>query len=439
MLMIWIIFQILIMLGLTRLAGEYMERRNKPALVGEIMVGIILGPAILGYIILNGFHIETDVFKAGPEIKLLADVATFFLVFAAGMEFSFVTIKRYFSKSLIIAYMADLVAFFGGMAMGLILFGNEPHGFIIAFFLGTVFSLTALPVALRMLCDMKIEKTRFGMMLVTTAIFDDLLAMFLLALVVPLSKDSQLTAFHFLQIAAELAVFMVIVFAVDRFFRWRNEKFATYFAHYIRKMRSRQSEFAVILLFGLSFALLGEGLGLTYIIGAFYGGSLVNKRLVGERVFKNVTSQLNAITYGFFAPIFFVYIGLNFNITWEGSYLMRFAILALIFTGVAVVGKTIGGYLGAKFVNIKDNSSWGIGLGLNSRGIMGLIIASLGFSLGVIDEEIFSLLVLVSIITTMMTPYIIAWFMKRHPDVKHLEMSSEPTDEELDTPALSLD
>lgn len=432
--MIWIIFQILIMLGLTRLAGEYMERRNKPALVGEMMVGIILGPAVVGYIVLNWGHIETDVFKTGPEIKLLADVATFFLVFSAGMEFSFVTIKRYFFKSLVIAFMAFIVAFFCGMAMGLILFGNEPNAFIIAFFLGTVFSLTALPVALRMLCDMKMDKTRFGMILVTTAIFDDLLAMILLALVVPLSKDNQLTAFHFLLIAAELAVFMVIVFAVDRLFRWRNEKIATYFSHYIRKMHSNQSEFAVILLFGLSFALLGEGLGLTYIIGAFYGGALVSKRIVGERVYKNVTSQLNAITYGFFAPIFFVYIGLNFNITWEGPYVMRFTTLALIFTGVAILGTTIGGYLGAKFVNIKENSSWGLGLGLNSRGIMGLIIASLGYSLGVINAEIFSLLVVVSIITTMMTPYIISYYMKRHPDVKHLEMSSEPTDEELDAP-----
>ncbi len=400
-----IILLILLILGLSRLVGELMERFRQPALVGEITVGIVLGPAVLAFI------------SPSVELEVLAEVATFFIVFAAGIEFSLDQVKTRYFNAILTAFMANNVAFFSGFTVGM-LFGYSPK---VSFFIGTVFSLTALPVALRVLSDLKMDKTEFGRSVITIAIFDDLFSMFLIALVLPLSASQDVTFRTLFDISVKLAVFMAMIFAIRWFFRWRNERAAQYMMHYLRKLRSREAEFAVLLLMGLSFGLLGEYLGITWIIGAFYGGALIGENLVGERVYRKVNVISNSITYGLLAPIFFVYIGINFDVDLGRMSLPTFLMISVAFVAVAFLSKTVGAYIGARLAGVRRRSAEAIGLALNSRGLMGLVIAGFGMELGIISKTVFSLLVIVCMVTTLMTPFFLKRALSAHPEVGCLE------------------
>ena len=188
---------------------------------------------------------------------------------------------------------------------------------------------------------------------------------------------------------------------------------ARYVQHYIRKFRTREGEFAVIVLFGMALALLAESMGISFILGAFYGGVLIGERIVGERVYRKVKSTFSAVTFGFFAPLFFVYTGVNFYVPPALSW-GAFLLIVLIFIGVTMIGKTFGAYLGARFANIPKKSSIGIGIALNSRGLMELVIATYGLELGIIDHLIFATLISVSIFTTLISPIILSLYLRKH-------------------------
>ncbi len=402
-----IILVIILVLAFSRLMGELFERKRFPAVIGEVLVGIILGPMALNLI-------SPDI----PGFRVLVDIGLFFLVFTAGLEFSLATIRKSSSRAFPISFMGNNIAFFTGLMMALFLGYNVEVGI----FIGAAFSLTALPVALRILGDMKKENTEFGRIVITSAIYDDLFSMFLLGLVFSLSSPaSQITPWDVINISLRIFLFLGMILLIDRLLRWRCGLIARYIQHYIRKFRSREGEFAVVVLFGMALALLAEYIGISFILGAFYGGVLIGERIIGERVYRKIKTTFSAVTFGFFAPIFFVYTGLNFYLSGEAN-LPFISLIALVFFLVAMGGKMSGAYLGARLGNIPHRSSLGIGIALNSRGLMELIIATYGVELGIIDRVIFSLLTLVSITTTLLSPVLLAWYLQKHgKEVENLE------------------
>ncbi len=402
-----VILTILIILVFSRLVGELFERRSMPAVIGEVLVGILLGPMVLGWVSpdMEGF-------------RILVDIGLFFLVFTSGLEFSLTHIKGATKHALPISFMGNNIAFFAGMIMALLLGYNLEVGI----FIGAAFSLTALPVALRILGDMGKVKTPFGRTIVTSAIYDDLFSMFLLGLVFSIAQPgNEINITTFLVIALRIFLFLGIIYLISWVLRWRFGLIARYIQHYIRKFRSKEGEFAVIVLFGMALALLAEALGISFILGAFYGGVLIGERVVGERVYRKVKTTFSAVTFGFFAPIFFVYTGLNFYLLPDSGY-TYIVLLALAFVLVAIFGKGIGAYIGARLSGIPHRSSLGIGIALNSRGLMELIIATYGLELGIIDRGTFSLLALVSIVTTIISPIMLSRYLRKHgKEVENLE------------------
>ncbi len=394
-----IIVEIILILVLSRAFGEWCERKGQPAVIGELLVGIILGPAVLGWI--------------SPEtygLKVLADLGIFFLVFAAGLEFSLAHIRKFSVRAFPISFMGNNLAFFSGIYMALMLGYSLQTGI----FIGAGFSLTALAVTLRVLGDMRKDRTDFGQLVVTSAVYDDLFSMFILALVFSLaaSQNANISLSLMLVILIKIAIFLCIIFAIDRALRWKNEYPTNYIKHYIRKFHSREAEFTVVLLAGLLLAMLGEAMGISYIIGAFYSGVLIGERVIGERVYRKIHASMSAITFGFFAPIFFVYTGTHFIPLSEMTPWMWG--LAGIFVAVAFVGKTFGAYIGARLANVGRKSAWAAGIALNSRGIMQVVIATVGYEMGLINRTIFSLLVITSIATTLMTPSLLMRYLKKH-------------------------
>jgi len=412
--MIDLFLTLMFILVLSRIFGELMERRRLPVIVGEIVIGLILGPPVLGLI------------EPGPEFKVIVDLSLFFIIFTTGMEFSLDHVKRNIRRSLFISLMGNNIAFFGGIFIALVL------GFdiMVALFIGCVFSLTALPVALRILNDLGAEKTPLGRLVISSSIMDDLFSVILLSFILPLALTNDHSIWNVLLVISKMVFFLFIVFAINRFLQWRNETPSRFIMHYIRKFHSREAEFTIVLMVGLALAFLGELLGVTFIIGAFYAGAIIGENVIGRQAYQKVNSNLNTITFGFFGPLFFAYIGMNFidrNFWLESSIneTVLFLIFALLLIVLAFFSKAIGSYFGARLANIKKHSAQAVGLAMNSRGLMGLVIADIGYELNIIDKEILSLLIIMSIATTLMTPFFLKWFLKKNPSALELEKKPE--------------
>ncbi len=408
--MINIILMLLLILVLSRLLGELFERKRLPVIIGEILAGILIGPAALGLI------------EPGPEFNVIVNLALFFMIFTTGLEFSLSHVKRDIRPSLSIAFMGNGIAFLAGMSIA-IAFGYE---MVEALFISCVFSLTALPVALRVLMDLKLNNTRFGHLVISSSILDDLFSIILLSLIIPLALAETYDVQTLVGLVLKMAIFLLIIYLINRFFKWRNELPTHYIKHYIRKFHSREIEFTIILLVGLGLAFLGEIMGVTFIIGAFYAGAIISEKIVGEWVFKKTNSVLNTISFGFFGPLFFAYIGMNFirrEFWFESgtSEILLFLFIAVIFILFAFIGKAGGVYLGARLSKIKRKSAATVGMAMNARGLMGLVIAGYGFEMGIITDRTLSLLIIMSIVTTLMTPLLLKRKLKKDRTIKDLE------------------
>lgn len=400
---------ILILLITSRLAGELLERAGQPAMVGEVLVGIILGPSVLMVI--------------SPEmewLEVLVNLGLFFLVFLAGIEMSFANIRQHHKPAISIAITSFTFSFSCGVMLGYIF----KYDLMTSVIIGLVFSLSALPVAIRIFLDMGQLESRVGRLTIISAVIDDILAMIFLSLVISLAKyDGSETTASVIDIIITICivfVFITIIYLTDRLLAVRFGLPSMYIKHYIRKLRSREAQFAVILIFGLIIGVIGEFIGITFIIGAFYAGLLIDKKTIGEDVYNKTHNVLSHITSGFMAPIFFAYIGLLFNLRSIFNYSQPFShanMLALFFLVCAVLfatlGKALGSYLGARAAGIQHKESLAIGFGLNARGLMGLVIALVAYQKNLIDEQVFSILVAMSFITTLIAPIVLRNYFRK--------------------------
>jgi Kef-type K+ transport system membrane component KefB len=191
----------------------------------------------------------------------------------------------------------------------------------------------------------------------------------------------------------------------ERFIRSRNV------AERIQaKMKGKESIFAVVLLFVLAFASFSEVLGLHFVVGAFFGSMLLSHELLGRIKFQAIQKTASDITLGFLGPIFFAAIGLEFDAASLRDWKLVVAILMAAFAG-----KILGGYVGGRLAQLTSAESWAAGFGMNGRGIMELVIANIAFSNGFISRGLFTILVLMAVVTTFATPLLLKWAFSRMP------------------------
>ena len=164
-------------------------------------------------------------------------------------------------------------------------------------------------------------------------------------------------------------------------------------------LKGKESLFAIFFVFVLLFATITESLGFHFIIGAFFAAMLINENLVGKKHLESFHNTTNGLAMGFFFFFFFAGIGLEFNISSIQNYGLLIAIIL-----VSYFSKIFGGFIGGKIIGLNNKTSLTLGLGLNARGIMELVIANIAYKAGLIDSEIFSMLVIMGVLTTLSTP-----------------------------------
>jgi Kef-type K+ transport system membrane component KefB len=384
---------LLILLVLARLFGEIMERFKQPAMIGEILAGVLLGPTLLNFI------------HRTEELKVISELGVFLLVIIAGLEIHLdEIIKSMKGRNIVISIAAFFIPLISGYLVGNY-FGQDVMSTI---FIGLCVAITALPVSIRILMDLGKLNSPVGQKIISVAIFDDVIALTILGILLDL-KDveptfaniSQATVFTVLKLVAFLIIIALTYKLIQKLAQKENF-IENQLNTILTFLKGKESLFAVFFVFILIFATMTESIGLHFIIGSFFASMLISKDLVGEKHLETFHNTTNSMAMGFLAPIFFAGIGLEFQFSSIQNYPLLFAIIAISF-----LSKIIGGYIGGRFARLNHKVSLALGIGLNARGIMELVIANIAYKAGIINTEIFSMLVIMGLITTLSTPFLL--------------------------------
>ena len=390
---------LLILLVFARLFGEVFERFKQPAMIGEIIAGIILGPSLL-----NIIHRTED-------IKVISELGVFLLVIIAGLEINIDDIiKSSRGKNFIISVLAFFFPIFCGFLVGHF-FGQE---IMTSVFIGLCVAITALPVSVRILMDLGKINSEVGQKIISVAIFDDVLALTILSVLLDI-KGSDMSTDTIIRVAIiSLLKLLAFIFVLIFFYIYLKKvsKKENYIESYLDKLLSflkgREPLFAIFFAFILLFSALIETLGFHFIVGAFIASMFISQSIIGEKNLKTIESTTNSLAMGFLAPIFFAGIGLEFNV----SSIQNIGLLIMVLV-VSFGSKIIGGYVGGKFAGLSNKVAITLGIGLNARGIMELVIANIAYKAGLITDEIFSILVIMGVFTTLTTPVMLKKFFDK--------------------------
>ena len=383
----------LLILLAARMLGEIFERMKQPAMIGEILAGVILGPSLL------------NVVQITPEIKIIADLGVFLLVIIAGMEIDLnQIIKSIRGRSAWIAILGFVIPMMSGLIIGYVFALN----FTLTVFIALCISITALPVSVRILMDLGKLQSDIGQKIISAAIFNDVVSLLVLGVILDINSNDQKASELFVSIGITILKvigFMILVVLSNRLIRKTTErmsKFKIKVDFIIDFLKGKESLFAVVITFGLLFASISEVVGLHFIVGAFFGAMLLSHELFSKERFEEIHKSTSGITMGFLAPIFFASMGLEFNFL----SLTNIALLIVIIIA-SFASKIIAGYLGGRIAGMNNLESFTLGMGLNSRGIIELVIANIALKNGFIDVSVFSILVLMGIVTTVISPIVL--------------------------------
>ncbi|MEK4499511.1 cation:proton antiporter [Bacillus sp. FSL R12-0069] len=363
-------FQIALILLSTKLAGDLSVRLGQPSVLGKLIVGIVIGPAVLGWI------------ENSELLTQLSNVGVILLMFMAGLETDLEELNANRNSSLAVALGGIILPFVGGYVSGLVM-GMEQGN---AVFLGLLLCATSVSISVQTLRDLGKMKTRESTTMLGAAVFDDILVVILLAFAMSFlgTDDVNLTMVILKKVVFFASIILIGWKGVPAVMRW------------LSPLRVSESIVSAALIICFSFAYFGELLGIAGIIGAFAAGIAISQTNYKHEVEKKV----EPIAYAMFVPVFFVSIGMN--ITFDGIGNQIWFILAL--TVIAVLTKLIGCGFGARMTGFDAKSSAIIGAGMVSRGEVALIIAGTGLSSGLLAQDYFTAIVIVVILTTMITP-----------------------------------
>ncbi len=398
------IVNLLILLLAAKVMGELAERFHQPSMIGEVIAGVILGPSLF------------NVIAAPGEIRVIGELGVFMLILLAGMEIEVEEIRNAIrGKNVWIAVLAFIIPMGSGILIG---FGFHFTNTFTTF-LGLCIAITALPVSIRILMDLGKLQTDIGQRIISAAIFNDVLALFILGIILDFndtSKNLRDLTFSILFTILKVTVFVGILLAAYKLFKLAKNKVNVLnpkVNRFLEFLRGKESLFALVILFVLIFSSISELLGLHFIIGAFFGAILLPRSMFISRDFERVQRSISGITMGFLAPIFFATMGISFSIVSIDNLLLLTVVLIASF-----FSKIFGGYFGGRLAGFDNVKSITLGLGLNARGIMELVIANIALEKGFIDVSMFSILVTMALLTTVITPFLLkdafAWMDRVH-------------------------
>ena len=367
-----VILDLFLVLLAAKVGDEVFKRIGQPAIVGEILAGVLVGPSLLGLV------------ELGDVLEVFAELGVIFLLFWVGLETRVSEMRAVGPTALSVGVIGVVLPFAGGLALALGL--GEATG--TAVFLGAALAATSVGITSAVLIELGLIRTRAARTLLGAAIVDDILALILVAVATGVAAEGGLDP-------AELLVVVGLALAFVAFFALGGTRAMARRPQLLKEPRFSESPLLPAVLLCLGVAVLAAQIGLAAIIGAFLAGLMVAETKEQHPIEDEV-----APLYAFFPPFFFVAIGIQLDL---GALLDwgTFALLAAV-TVVAAATKLVGAWIGAR--KMKPEERRLVAIGMIPRGEVGIIVAGIGAIAGVIDEQLFAVIVAMSILTTLVVP-----------------------------------
>jgi len=398
------ILSLLVLLGTALVAGEIVIRLGQPALVGQLITGVILGPYLLG-----PFYGVTTQTGVSPSLSAIQFLATFLILFMAGMEMGPEEIYGMKLGTLLTGISVFLVPFGSCFVVAYFLFPSS--SLLVVLFIAVTVSITALPVMGIMISEFGLTGSRLGRLAMTVALINELTALTVFAILLQVyNGGGHPTVFSLAIALGSVALFLAVVLVANRILVLLHQRDAgkpredgkSLSDRAAALVRYREAGFMILMVLALGAALLSQALGLTFVIGAFYAGILVTPSSVGERAYKTARSALNVVCWGFFIPLFFAITGLQVNVTVFLALASLGTVLAL-FT-VAASAKIGAGSVAAKLQGWDSPNALAFGFMVNSRGAVEIAMAVILLGDGVLSSSLFTVVVAVGVATTILAP-----------------------------------
>lgn len=366
------------------LGGAFARKLGYPAILGELLIGIILGPALLGWL------------EYTESIRVLSEVGIILLMAYIGIEIDFRDLKK--------ASWAGFMAAIGGFLVPFVLgffiiqwFGGTA---ISGLFVGIAVGVTSLATKSRILVDLKLLNTRVAYILMAGALISDTLALLVFAGIMSFADPGSIDLIGLVIVAGKAVAFFVVTITIGLYALPR-------LGSYLSRLKFRNSTFyfTILLIITFGYAELAELAGMHSILGAFMAGLFIKDNLFPKNISKEVNKTFYDVSIGFMAPIFFVSAGFFVSLSVFQTDLTMLVTIILM----AMIAKI----LGTALFYLPTRNGWRegitIGAGMNGRGAVEIIIAGIGLEMGIIDQNIFSILVFMAIFTTMTVPFLLKW------------------------------
>jgi Kef-type K+ transport system membrane component KefB/mannitol/fructose-specific phosphotransferase system IIA component (Ntr-type) len=394
-----------VLLGTAKLAGELMQKLGQPSVLGEILAGILLGPTLLG-------HFRPQIYAAlfpstGAMPIVLETVTTIGVVFfllTAGLEIDLRSIFRQGKSALLVSFFGVIIPF----ALGFAAAGAFPKflgaeagasRLIFALFVGTALSISALPVIAKILMDLNLIRTEMGTVVMSSAMFDDLVGWILFSMILGMMNTGSHSFGGVKRTVLLVAAFTLLALTVVR---WLIDKILPFIQAHTSWPGGVLGFIFTLTLAGAAFA---EFAGIHAVFGAFITGIAVGE---STHLRKRTSEHIHSIVTNVFAPFFFASIGLRTNFVSN----FNLGITATVI-GVACLGKLLGAGWGAHLGGMDRRTSWGVGLAMNARGAMEMILGLLALQAGLIRETMFVALVVMALFTSLVSAPAIHFLLRR--------------------------
>lgn len=378
-----LLLKISCILIISKLAGGISRKLGQPAVLGELIAGLIIGPSILG------------IFKIDESLRAIAQIGVIMLMFIVGMETDLKEMRKVGKVATLVAIGGVTLPLFLGIGLGYYFEYNLSE----SMFIGVVLTATSVSITAQTLIELGKLRTKEGMTILGAALIDDIIVIIILSLVIGFSGGKASSVNIWIILLKMSIFFAVSIYVGMKLIPWLLSK--------LTKIPVSEVLLATIIALCLFYSWAAESLGnVATITGAYIAGVIVGRSVFREEV----ETKFHAITYSFFAPIFFVSIGMETQIQSIVGKLVLFTILIVI---MAIIGKVIGCGLPAKIAGFSIKESLRVGVGMMSRGEVALIVCSIALASGILNKDVFSVIIIMILVTTLATPILLKCLFRK--------------------------
>jgi len=418
------IAEILALMITGRLLGEAMLRLGQPAVMGQLIAGLLLGPSLFGLVLPEWQH---ALFPKNPEQKAMIEAISQFgillLLLLTGMETDLKLVRQTGRAAVFASLMGILVPFACGVALGEFLpdslLPDPGKRLITALFLGTALSIASVKIVAMVVREMNFLRRVVGQVILASAIIDDSVGWIIVSIIFSLAAHGSVDVWSLAQSVTGTFLFMVVSLTAGRrivfyIIRWVNDTFVSEYAVIT----------AILVIMG-GMSSITYAIGVHTVLGAFMAGLLIGESPI---LTKHIDDQLRGIITAFFAPVFFGIAGLSADLT-----ILKDPTIAMLTAGlilIASVGKFGGAFLGAEIGGLTRKEGFALACGMNARGSTEVIIATVGLSMGALNQNLFTMIVAMAVITTLAMPPTLRWALSRIPMRKEEKQRLEREEQE---------